>query len=259
MAKGNRPRGGGGGGGSPRERIENARTLSDAIQIADRAGIHTSAEVLRDVHDEQLIKDGLAEAAWVKEEFPIVGDIQITSDPSHKSAYMYSDLGSNTIAYAGFNGENTRMRANEYRAGAVLTDRNGLTDSPKGTTMKHVVTHEMGHQVVRAASDAIVAKATNGKYTTSTKAVQDVVADRIVQTAYQSMPTSQRGRRGVSALSKSISKYAWSGGSHETIAEALADYRANGNNAQPFSKSIYNTLKSFTTSSNIDALASSLR
>lgn len=248
---------GGGGGGSLSSRILAAGSLTQAAKLAEGMGIHLDSSVLRDIDDKQLIKEGLAEIAWAKEEFPVLRgeDITLASDPDYKGAYMYSKTGSGTIAYAGMkNGDSMRRHA-QYKMSAGLKDRNGLTDSPAGTELKHVVTHEMGHQVVRATCDEITTRMSGGAVKTSSGKTQRAYSDYVVQKAFDSVPKSERGRKGLAGMKKQISKYAYSGGSHETISEALADYRANGSRAKPLSKAIYNTLKTETSSAGIARMA----
>ena len=247
---------GGGGGGSLSSRIANAGTLQQAMKIAEKNGIHLDSGVLKDVADEKLIKDGLAEIAWMKDEFPILKgeNIKIISDPNYKGAYMYSKAGEGTIAYAGFSPTNTKQNSGAYYISANLTDRNGFTDSPQGTTLKHVTTHEMTHQLVRATCNEMVKRQTNGKLTSGNKSIHDAYSEYIVKTAYNSIPKKERGRKSLAGMKKQISKYAHSGGNGETLAEAMADYRANGPKAKPLSKAIYNTLKTETTSSGISKL-----
>ena len=218
--------------------------------------------MLRDVGDEQLIKDSLAEVAWMKDEFPILKDekIEIISDPDYKGAYMYSRTDRGTIAFAGFSKDQTASKKNSYMWEAGVKDRNGLTESPAGTSLKHVATHETAHQLVRTVCDRAVEQESGGKVTRSNKKLHESYSEYIVSTAYNSMPRSERVRGGIgtskgrAASRKQISRYAYSGGYNETVAEAMADYRANGSNAKPLSRAIYRTLKTEATPAGINRL-----
>lgn len=114
---------------------------------------------------------------------------------------------------------------------------------PKGTTWKDIVTHEMGHVVVRGlinkaySTDAARAKAWGGsKFSgdivrSATKQVQD----NYKAYGFKTKPTQDALRKGISGYA--TKNY------HETIAEAWADYHANGNNSQPLSRAVYDVIR----------------
>lgn len=115
---------------------------------------------------------------------------------------------------------------------------------PKGTTAKDIVTHEMGHVIVKG----LIQKKYSGDPVAQAKAWRgskfsgDIVrqAAKQVQQNYKAYgfdkkPTQESLRAAVSGYA--IKNY------HETIAESWADYHANGNNSQPLSRAIYDVIR----------------
>lgn len=114
---------------------------------------------------------------------------------------------------------------------------------PKGTTWENIVDHEMGH----VATYGVITKIHNGNQAAIAKDWADgsinSTASKIVHQAmdevrnnYQAHGYAQKPT--YAQLRKELSGYAtknW----HETIAEAWADYHANGDNARAISKRIY--------------------
>lgn len=100
---------------------------------------------------------------------------------------------------------------------------------PKGTTWKNVFDHEVGHKIIDAIHVKQGGSLLFGRYNT---------AERIVSEAYKRLNTS----KSLFETRKDISIYALDN-MHETVAEAFADYRANGKRAKPLSVAIYSVLK----------------
>ena len=156
------------------------------------------------------------------------------------------DLANNN-AYAATNGMD--MKTNIGYHGNVNTIEamynydvaNGF--HPQGTTWKDIVSHEMGHVVVRGiinktyATDAERAKAwSNGTVARQIrKAAENEVIKNYKAYGFEKKPTVGELRRG-------ISKYA-THNADETIAEAWSDYHANGNNSTPLSRAIYSEMR----------------
>ena len=108
---------------------------------------------------------------------------------------------------------------------------------PKNTTSDDIAWHEYGHMLVNKAiwNDKSVTdkiKAWNGVSYVNT----------IVKNAYMSINNGKYSRSGLKEAKKGISGYATKN-SHETIAEAYADYHRNGNRANKFSIAIIEELK----------------
>lgn len=111
---------------------------------------------------------------------------------------------------------------------------------PKGTTSDHIITHESGHILEKALLDKAYA---NDPYGRQAAFFGRTEAKRIVKNAVTAIKKTHEGKGArTESLIGQISKYAGKNRS-ETLAEAVADYRANGVNAKPLSRAIWAELK----------------
>ena len=113
----------------------------------------------------------------------------------------------------------------------------------------------MAHQVLSQISHRLISNATGGAQKKAGMKLQYKVADHIIRQAYNTLP--KKYQKGLPQTIRSISGYAKTDG-HETIAEAMADYRANGNKANPLSRAIYKEMKKYGTASGVKKLAAEI-
>lgn len=110
--------------------------------------------------------------------------------------------------------------------------------SPKNTTLKSTIHHEMAHAVDRQYFE----KNYKDKLKNSEKQFsQGKTSNKLISTASKDSEFQKVASSSDYSL-KSISKYAATSG-HEAVAEAVADYMANGKKAAPLSQAIWRTLK----------------
>lgn len=157
--------------------------------------------------------------------------------------------------------KNGVMASASYRGVIRLADyyfksRNGLMQKyanaeskgfhPAGSNGDHVATHEAGHILERALIDKYVLSQ-GSDYYTRLQASNDwgkcTYAGKVVSEACR-MAKKTPGGKGMknAALISSVSGYATRNKS-ETMAECVADYVANGQNAKPLSVAVWNVLK----------------
>ncbi len=111
---------------------------------------------------------------------------------------------------------------------------------PKGTTWESVIDHEVGHALEPIINAAYMARnkipETNYEYSERYKGIEDIVTQA----------TETVRKRSLFATGKSVqsglSRYA-ARNYHETFAEAVADYTANGPKANALSKEIIRIAK----------------
>lgn len=111
---------------------------------------------------------------------------------------------------------------------------------PIGATHADVISHELGHlienQICRNNSPGMYHIAWNNKS----------YANQVINDAWKSVKSQFKNSDGTQMkkndIIKSLSGYAATN-PHETIAEAVSDYAANGNKAHPLSKEIWKNLK----------------
>lgn len=117
---------------------------------------------------------------------------------------------------------------------------------PAGSTGDHVATHEAGHLLERALIDKYVLSQ-GSDYWTRLQASKDwntsTYAKKVVSDACKMAKKTPAGKGMKNdALIRSVSGYAASNRS-ETLAECVADYVANGQNAKPLSQAVWTVLK----------------
>ena len=109
---------------------------------------------------------------------------------------------------------------------------------PAGTTAADIVTHEYGH----VAHNMLLRKYPNGStFLGKTVSTQNDAVSILTQTATQNANKLTKQKLGINDWAKSISGYANSN-KYEMVAEAFADFYANGNRAKTISKEIMKLL-----------------
>lgn len=114
---------------------------------------------------------------------------------------------------------------------------------PAGTTWRDIVTHEMGHVVTRGIINKMFDNdADRNAAWHSGEVSRDILRNAVKEVqdnykayGFKTKPTSPQ-------LRSDISKYA-THNADESIAEAWADYHANGNNSKALSRAIYNEMR----------------
>lgn len=117
---------------------------------------------------------------------------------------------------------------------------------PAGSNGDHVATHEAGHILERALIDKYV-NSQGSDYWTRMQASNDwnkgTYASKVVSEACRMAKKTPAGKGMKNdALIRSVSGYATRNRS-EAMAECVADYVANGQNAKPLSVAVWNVLK----------------
>lgn len=203
--------------------------LATGIDVSGKIIMSTDGPVLQNTYD--TIIDQM-------KQHPDLISVQDIKDYDNNNAFAATNgisLAANT-AYFG----NTQGLATLYQ---------GTVDSgfhPAGTTWKDIVSHELGHIAVRGyikkqnpnASAAEISKLW-ASGSVSGKIVNDAINEikkNYKAYGFTKVPTAQQ-------LRKDISRYATKN-RDETIAEAWADFHANGGQAKVLSRVIYGILTS---------------
>lgn len=179
------------------------------------------------------LRSYIREIDWIRKEFGInpnrqVGIAQDETTNTFSNAYAYIGTGTNTVVIG------PNILNNEYDA----YRKQYLSDvrqhfHPTGTQPEHIVTHELGHWV-----SLTVLPHDPGDYNGETTC-KNIVMDAAKSLGYRFKSTAQNPlvrQRG------EISRYAKTN-MLETVAEAVADWRANGDKAHEFSRAIVQELK----------------
>lgn len=194
--------------------------------------MHISFDVRLERVDIAVLRDTYNAVMAMYREFPgAVGQInRITADASanaYASAHPYGYLNMNPALM----GEKRSLQmtyARDLRSGF----------HPAGTKSEDIMIHEMGHQLEAVLVGRQHRQGTNAFVTTWNT---HTVANSIVRDAVEAVHASG-DRRPESRLIAEISGYAKKNKA-ETLAEAVADFYANRENAKPLSKEIWKRLK----------------
>ena len=176
--------------------------------------------------DFEFVKAAAVEIAALKDEFPQASQalrgiyVQSRSDGELALYNVYSR--SIALSPSFIYGTAAATYSSQVRAG----------NAPEGGKMINIISHEMGHGLESALAQR------NG-----TSLERHNEATRIVSKAAKVVKSSSQGKdMKINDMVSQISSYATKNRS-ETLAEAVADYRANGARAKPLSRAIWAELK----------------
>lgn len=191
------------------------------------------------------LRDQVAAVEDIMSEFPKAAPFFKAIDSNEKRRSAAASAGLSGEIHLGTAYTDTELLKNSYYGSA----ESGF--HPAGTTYKDILAHESGHVLEAALLHKKYGLMPGSRPTTTAdlatwrNVVRDwnkgAVAKDICTTAYNNISESKRAAN-ITLARKGISRYATETYS-ETIAEAVADYRANKNKANPFSIEIWKELK----------------
>lgn len=219
------------------------KTLTDRVsEFKDKYGITVGDRLINAVPEQMMNK--------------ILDDVQSVID---KNPEMYSTLQTITVydnagnAFAGTNGSTLSINPSYYQSNTELDSKYASSVAsgfhPAGTTSRDIMAHELGHIAnwkllgtiysSNSFMELINKRDDWAKNKTASKIVSE--AARQVKSNWRQLGFSKSPT--IAELKRSISTYA-TYNSAETIAEAWGDYHANGSNAKPMSRAIYEIINS---------------
>lgn len=209
--------------------IEGAQTVDE---LKDFMGKNYFVEVSDDFnrYDLDAAKAYIQEASEMLDEFPILRSaITRFGDNINRKGVFGAASSSGNVSF------NIESMQSLKKADAMFKRnvKSGL--HPEGTSAVNAVSHELGHMLELA-----IIKKTYGERSKEVAWLSHTVGKDIVASAMSRLPSSS-GKESGKPISD-ISRYATHDAS-ETVAEAVADYRANGERAKPLSREIWRELK----------------
>lgn len=193
-----------------------------------------------------LLKSAAEEIQYFRQEFPQAADSFMEINGVGSGGYAETHYSKGAIQLTShFASGNAETLQNSYVKSTQMDDYDKIMGHsapfhPVGTTSANIASHEAGHILEKALIDkrtdpgGIIGKVTWNKGTEAT---------RIVSNAAKEVKKTPEGKgKRIDQLVGQISRYAGANRS-EALAEAVADYRANGANAKPLSKAIWSELK----------------
>ncbi len=216
--------GGGGGGGAVLPPIGGAD--KDKKKISDQVYESVAKGIAR-------VEKALGVNGLVREIIP---------EPMAANTYAACRIATGTLFL------NTRWYSDEAKMKAQYERDVKSTWHPAGTTWENVVDHETGHALEKIVNEAYMKKnnisGSGSKYWDyffKQKGIGDIVKEAVATT--KSGIKKETGNvMSANDIKQSLSRYSLKN-YHETFAEAIADYTANGNNANRLSKEIVRITK----------------
>lgn len=223
--------------GSAQNGVSSARNYNELKAFMQTQGIQFGAGL--ENKDLELLKSVSEEMLYFKNEFPqaansiraIEGKDFITDLAEANISSRYTGGGTIYLSQK-FNNLQTLKSAYQHN---VETGFN-----PSGATYINLASHEIGHLLEGAVMD----KKYGGNIVERAQALTSKrEAKRILSNAAVAAKKTADGKgKSTIELKLQISKYATKNPS-ETLAEAVADFRANGPGAKPLSRAVWNELK----------------
>lgn len=195
--------------------------------------------------DIAVARQAVKAIADLADEFPQASE-------SFSSLMLWTDKRERKRAYAGCAGD--YIVVNPDKMGDLATLKSKYENDvkagfhPQGTSWKDVIAHEYGHHLEQALIDKeIAARGETGLMAASLSSRmwnRHDAAKRVIDEAYNNYKASlPKGTKiGKTAAYKAVSEYA-SENRAETLAECVADYRANGSKANGLSIEVWKILK----------------
>lgn len=217
---------------------ENLNELS--TYMSDKHGVSINSNSLSG-QDFKSVKNAAGEIEAVINEFP-----------QAKSAFSElrgDNLRPGALANARLSGIITTSNS-YFSDDSELQSRYGRSvDSgfhPVGTTGNHVVTHESGHILEAALINKNITYENTGPWYQLERSHhwgKSTYAKQVISEAAKAAKKTPDGKgKKNTQLISDVSGYAQTNRS-ETLAECVADYRANGSNAKPLSREVWKILK----------------
>ena len=226
----------GAGSGAKRGGISkagDARNFSELKSYMESQGVRFGSGL--ENMDLGLLKNAVEEIQYIRQEFPQAAGAfkELNGTEARNGVYASASKLYGEISLS-------NMMSDTEKAGQHYALDVALDFHPKGTTSSHIVTHESGHILEKALVQKAYANDLYGELAAYTGRTE---AKRIVANAVKEVKKTPEGKGARTAyLVGQISRYAAKNRS-ETLAEAVADYRANGANAKPLSRAIWAELK----------------
>lgn len=205
-------------------------TFDTGIDVPMKIVMSTDGEVLKDLYD--TVRD-------MKQKYPsLMAGLTSLGDYKDNNSFAATN-GTNLLVNTAYFG-NTQGLDTLYAS----TVASGF--HPAGTTWKDIDVHELGHVAVRAVGQKLYSDPAE----LSKNWISGKLPARLVHEAYQEIKSAPNsygfpyGLPSEAQLRREISRYATKN-YHETIAEAWADYHANGNASKAMSRAIYAVMQKY--------------
>ena len=225
----------------PPQRAADTKDLQELnTYMRDRYNVIVSDSLMP--HDFESVRNAVSEMDYLLSEFPqAVDTVKMIRGDIHKQQK------SSTYAHASYSGEIV-LNDKRYQDRAALLSQYRYDVSthwhPDGTNGDHIVTHEMGHMLERALIEkAHPVYSFMGELAKGEEWRKGKQSSRLVSEACKLVKKTPAGKGMKNdQLIAQVSRYATKNRS-ETLAECVADYRANGANAKPLSVALWGLLK----------------
>ena len=228
-------RGGGSGRGSSALDTKDVGELRQYMQDHYSVTVHSSADKV----DFGVLRSAAGELEELLKEFPqaAIGIHELNGSESRSNAYASASLSGKLQL-------NPKMMGDQAKLDQSYENDVRVKWHPDGTSSVHIASHEIGHLLESALVFKNITQ--TGYYGTMNRINawnKHRFATKVVGEAARAAKKTAVGKGLTNdQLVAQISRYATKNRS-EAMAEAVADYRANGSRAKPLSQAIWKILK----------------
>lgn len=241
MAKGSRGGKRAKGGSSGKityQTIQQAKNMNELKSLMNQRGIKVSDELLNENLKFHEIRDAMAGATYVLDEFGV--------DMGEYGTFNGFGVKRSGVMCAGFDGS-INFTPKYFEKGKPDLDvvMNGSSNfHPKNQNAFTTASHEAGHILERT----LISKQYNEFYEQANAWNKGTIASKIINESSNSAKKIYKSNTGesttISKLIAGVSGYACKNRS-ECFAECIADYVANGKNASILSQEVWKTTKKY--------------
>lgn len=228
-------RGGGSGRGSSALDTKDVGELRQYMQDHCSVTVYSSADKV----DFGVLRSAAGELEGLLKEFPqaAIGIHELNGSESRSNAYASASLSGKLQL-------NPKMMGDQVKLDQSYENDVRVKWHPDGTSSVHIASHEIGHLLESALVFKNITQ--TGYYGTMDRISawnKHRFATKVVSEAARAAKKTAAGKGLTNdQLVAQISRYATKNRS-EAMAEAVADYRANGSRAKPLSQAIWKILK----------------
>lgn len=238
--------GGNGGGGGIGGRRKSATSTKNFKELSDYMKSEYGVKIAPTLDGKvpfEAVKQAASDLESLYKEFGSVVDIRVISDnESRKNAFA-------SCSFDGHINFNPDQFSSVEKIEKSYEHSVQVAFHPYGTTWKDIMVHEMGHGLVSSLLKKIHGSGGPGTESYYKRVIdwnKNQTCGRIVREAIKAVKAEQRSL-GIKPFStdswcRSVSDYAGYNRA-ETIAECVADYRRNRENANPLSREVWKILK----------------
>lgn len=195
-------------------------------------------ESMRTSVDKKILGDAVETIRWFFKEFPGLRGVLRTLDDDENRGDAYASSDGHEISL------NPAYTRDAQSFEASYASDVSTKWHPAGTKSDSIIAHEIGHVLEKAMIIKNLGEADAEGFLGQRQWKSHVIAEKVVNDAlFEAKKTPGSQGKTFTQLIRGISRYSADKNAGETMAEAVADYYSNRENAAPLSKAIWEEIK----------------